>query len=157
MTPLHVLLLAFLIGLFAGLRSLTPPAAVAWGAHWGWLNLPHLFSWIGTTLVAVIFTVLALVELINDKLPKTPNRTVPAPAIVRILMGAFAGACVATAGAQGIVVGALVGVAGALVGTFGGYHARKGLVKALGSPDFVVALVEDLIAVGGSLWVVSRF
>jgi hypothetical protein len=30
-------------------------------------------------------------------------------------------------------------------------------VKALGSPDFVIALVEDFITVGGSLWVVSRF
>jgi uncharacterized membrane protein len=77
--------------------------------------------------------------------------------IARIVMGAFTGACVTTAGGQGLVLGALVAVVGALAGTFGGYHARKGLVKALGSPDFAVALIEDLIAIGGSLWVVSRF
>ena len=39
MSAAFVLLLAFLIGFFGGLRSLTPPAIVAWGAHLGWLNL----------------------------------------------------------------------------------------------------------------------
>jgi uncharacterized membrane protein len=46
---------------------------------------------------------------------------------------------------------------GALVGTFGGYQMRTRLVKALGTPDYVVAFLEDLGAVGGSLWVVKRF
>jgi len=31
------------------------------------------------------------------------------------------------------------------------------LVKALGTPDYVVAVVEDQVAIGGSFWVVSRF
>jgi uncharacterized membrane protein len=43
------------------------------------------------------------------------------------------------------------------VGCFGGYQARTGFVKALGVPDIYVALVEDLVAIGGSLWTVSRF
>jgi len=48
-------------------------------------------------------------------------------------------------------------VAGALAGCYGGYQVRSRLVKALGTPDFVVALVEDIIAIGGSIWVVSNF
>jgi uncharacterized membrane protein len=39
MNPSLVLLLAFLIGVVAGLRSLTAPSLVAWGAHQNWLNL----------------------------------------------------------------------------------------------------------------------
>ncbi len=39
MNPSQVLLLAFLIGVVAGLRSLTAPAVVAWAAHRNWLNL----------------------------------------------------------------------------------------------------------------------
>ena len=31
--------LAFLIGVVAGLRSMTPPAAVSWAARLGWLHL----------------------------------------------------------------------------------------------------------------------
>jgi hypothetical protein len=30
-------------------------------------------------------------------------------------------------------------------------------VGALGMPDIYVALLEDLVAIAGSLWVVSRF
>ena len=35
----YVFLFALGIGFAAGLRSLTPPAVVAWAAHLGWLNL----------------------------------------------------------------------------------------------------------------------
>ena len=60
-------------------------------------------------------------------------------------------------GGEGIVLGTVLGIVGALAGTYGGYQARTRLVKALGTPDFVIALLEDLVTIGGSLWVVSRF
>jgi uncharacterized membrane protein len=157
MSVLYVLLLAFLIGFLAGLRSLTPPAATSLAAHADWLKLPHGLSWVGSLPAAIIFSLLALFELVNDKLPKTPSRTVPMQVIARAVTGAFSGACIAAAGAQGVVIGALLGIAGALAGTYGGYHARRALVKATGAPDFVIAVAEDLVAIGGSLWVVSRF
>jgi uncharacterized membrane protein len=58
------LLLAFLIGLFAGLRSLTPPAAVAWAVYLGWLTLARPLSLIGSLPAAIILSVLAIAELI---------------------------------------------------------------------------------------------
>jgi uncharacterized membrane protein len=48
-------------------------------------------------------------------------------------------------------------VIGGVVGCFAGYQARTRLVKSLGQPDFNIALIEDLIAIGGSLLIVSRF
>jgi uncharacterized membrane protein len=104
-----------------------------------------------------IFTLLAIAELVADKLPRTPSRTAPSGLIARIVLGGFVGACVATAGGQGAVVGALLGIIGAVIGCFGGYQVRRRLVKALGTPDFVVALMEDAVTICGSLWVVSRF
>jgi len=157
MTPPLALLLAFFIGFLSGLRSLTPAAATAWPTHFGWLKLSRALAWIGTTPAIVIVTLLALTELVTDKLPQTPSRTAPLGLIARVLMGALTGACVATAAAQGTVVGALLGIVGAMAGTFGGYQARTRLVKSLGTPDFVVAVLEDLVTVGGSLWIVSRF
>jgi uncharacterized membrane protein len=157
MAPTQVLLFAFLIGFFTGLRSLTPTAVTAWAAHLGWLKVPSPLSWIGTKPAAIVFTLFALVELVSDKLPKTPSRTAPPGLIARILLGALSGACVASAGGEGIVLGAVLGIVGALAGTYGGYQARTRLVKALGTPDFVIALLEDLVTIGGSLWVVSRF
>ena len=148
------LLFAFLIGLFAGLRSLTPMAAVAWAAHLGWLKLGPL-SFIGALPAVIFLTLLAILELILDKWPKTPNRTAPQGLISRIMTGGFTGACVALGGGQSAFIGAGLGVIGGIVGCFEGYHARAWLVRTLRLPDFIVALLEDLVAIGGSLFIVS--
>lgn len=151
------LLFAFLIGVFTGLRSLTAPAATAWAAYLGWLKLERPLSLIGSLPSVIIFTILAIGELVADKLPKTPSRTAPMGLIARIVMGALVGACVAAGGGQGAITGALLGAVGGIVGAYAGYQARTRLVKALGTPDIYIALLEDLVAIGGSLWVVSRF
>jgi len=151
------LLFAFLIGFFAGLRSLTAPAATAWAVYLGWMRLERPLSLIGSLPSVVILTVLAVAELVADKLPKTPNRTSPPGLIARAVTGGVTGACVAVSGAQGALLGALLGAVGGVVGCFAGYQARQRLVKALGTRDIYVALLEDVVAVAGSLWVVSRF
>jgi uncharacterized membrane protein len=151
------LLLAFLIGLLTGLRSLTAPAVTAWAAYLGWIKLDGLLGYMGSLPAVVIFTLLALGELVADKLPKTPARTSAVGLIARVSMGALTGACVAAAGGQNAAVGAGLGAAGGIVGAFGGYQARTRLVKALGVPDLYVALAEDVVAIAGCLFVVSRF
>ncbi|MDB6122061.1 MAG: hypothetical protein JWQ71_1054 [Pedosphaera sp.] len=99
MNPSQVLLLAFLIGVIAGLRSLTAPAVVAWAAHRNWLDLHNTpFSFMGSTAAVVIFTLLAVLELIADQLPSTPNRTKPMGLIPRIILGGLCGAAVAASG-----------------------------------------------------------
>ena len=151
------LLLSFLIGVFAGLRSLTPPAMVAWAVHLGWLKLDRPLALIGSIPAVAILSVLAVAELVADKLPNTPNRTSPLGLIVRILTGGITGACVSSGGGQSAAIGAVLGVIGGIAGAFGGYQVRTRLVKAFGSPDIYIALLEDLVAIGGSFWVVTRF
>jgi uncharacterized membrane protein len=150
------LFLAFLIGFFGGLRALTGPAVTAWGAHLGWLRLEKPFSLIGSIPAVAILTLLAAAELVADKLPNTPSRTAPPGLIARIVLGALTGSCVAVSGGHGAIAGALMGVLGGVAGCYGGYFARTRLVKALGTQDIYIAVVEDLVAIFGSLWVVSR-
>jgi len=150
------LVFAFLIGLFAGLRSLTAPAVTAWTAYLGWLKLERPLSLIGSLPSVIIFTLLAAVELVLDKLPSTPSRTATPGLIARIVTGALTGACVAVGSGQAAIAGAFLGAAGGVVGCFAGYRGRTSLVKALGKRDIYVAVVEDVIAIGGSLWVLSR-
>ncbi|MDT5139232.1 MAG: hypothetical protein QOG19_2842 [Mycobacterium sp.] len=155
MTHLLVLLLALLIGVVAGLRSLTAPAAVAWAVFLTWLNMHGTWaSWVGNLVTVVILSVLAVAELVNDKLPKTPPRTAPPVFAVRLIMGGFAGAVIGTA--WGFKWGALgAGVIGAVLGTLGGYRARRALVAKNGGNDLPIALLEDAVAVLGAFAIVA--
>jgi len=158
MNPSEVLLLAFLIGVLAGLRSLSAPALVSLAAHREWIHLHNTpLSFMARTPTFAIFLLLALGELVADKLPSTPSRTAPLGLVARILMGGLCGACLALAGMQSQALGAVLGAAGGVAGTYGGYQLRTRLVKALGCPDFVIALAEDALAIGGGLFIVSRF
>jgi uncharacterized membrane protein len=158
MTPSHVLFFAFGIGIITGLRSLTSPAVIAWAAHRGWLNLQGTsLSFLGSTAAVATFTILAVVELVTDKLPSTPARTKLLGLSARILLGGLSGAAVALAGRQSAAVGCALGAVGGVVGGFVGYQVRTGLVRALKVPDFVIAVLEDLVAVAGALFIVTRF
>src|SRR4051794_28250633 len=105
-----IILAAFLLGIFAGLRSLTPLAAAACAARVGWMRLDGPLALIGSLPALIIFTLLAIVELVADKLPNTPNRTAAVGLTARIITGAFAGGCVASAGGHfflGMLFGAV--------------------------------------------------
>jgi uncharacterized membrane protein len=150
--------LAFANGVIAGLRSLTAPAAVAWAAHLKWVDLRQTWAaFIASPVTLYSLTALALLELVGDKLPKTPSRKTPGPFAARIVMGALSGATLCTVARQPSATGEVLGGLGAVVGTLGGYQARTRLVKAWNVPDFVVALLEDAVAIAGGLFIVSRF
>jgi len=151
----YIFVLALGIGIVAGLRSLTAPAVVAWGAHLGWLNLQGSpLSFMGSTVAVGIFSVLAIGELIADKLPMMSKRTEPAPLTARIIMGGLCGACVCAATGQSLIGGAVLGGIGGIVGAFLGYGIRRRL--DLHIKDLVVAICEDIVAVGLALFLVSR-
>jgi uncharacterized membrane protein len=154
-THLLALLMALLIGVIAGLRSLTAPAVVSWAAFLGWINLHGTWaSWMGNIITVIILSLLAVGELVNDKLPKTPARTAPPVFAARIIMGAFAGAVIGTVwGSKWGGLGA--GIVGAVLGTLGGYQARSRLVAATGGKDLPIALLEDAVAILGGFAIVA--
>jgi uncharacterized membrane protein len=153
----YVLVLAIGIGIVAGLRSLTPPAVVAWAAHLGWLNLHGSpLAFMGSTTAVAIFFLLAVGELVADKLPKTPKRTAVAPLLARILTGGLCGACLCAAAGKSLLAGALLGGTGGVIGAFTGYEIRSHLVSNLYIKDFLVAACEDLVAIALAFFLVSR-
>ncbi len=135
---------------------MTPPAAVAWAAHFGWLTLDGTpLAFLGSAAARYILLAAMLGELVADKLPFTPSRTRPGPFAARVVSGALAGAALAAGSGGTLALGAVAGALGGVVGTLGGYRARTGLVRALGTPDYVVAVAEDVVAVGGAFLIVS--
>ncbi len=158
MSSLLIFTLIFLLGIVAGLRSLLAPAVVAWAAHLGWIDLHNTpLHFLGSTTAVAIFSLFAIAELIGDKLPKTPNRTAPLGLTARFLLGGLSGMALALVANQSGYVGAILGAVGGIVGAFVGYQVRSRLVKGLGMPDLLIALIEDAIAISGALFIVSRF
>ena len=153
----YFFLLALGIGIVAGLRSLTAPAVVAWGAHLSWLNLQGSpLAFMGSTPAVAILSVLAIGELIADKLPMMQKRTAPAPLIARMITGGLCGACLCAAVGKSLLAGTLLGGIGGVIGAFVGYATRKRLVNNLHIKDFIIAVCEDLLAIGLAFFFVSR-
>jgi uncharacterized membrane protein len=144
----QVFLLAIVIGFVAGLRALTAPALVSWAAHLGWINLHGSpLAFMGSPIAVGIFTLAAIGELINDKLPKTPPRTAVPSLIARLIMGGLSGACLYLAAGAPYIVGAILGIIGALIGTYVGYYVRRALVNSLKVKDIFIAIPEDIVAI----------
>lgn len=146
-------LAALLLGVIAGLRAVTPVAAVSWAASLGILKLTGTpLAFLGAAITPWVVTLIAAGELLNDKLPKTPSRKVPVAFGARIASGGLAGAAVGlSAGAP--IPGLVLGVVGAVIGTLGGAWARGRLAAAFGR-DLPAALVEDVVAVAGAALIV---
>lgn len=146
-------LLALLIGIVAGLRAMTAPAAIAFAAHYGMLDLSGSWlAFLGYRWTPWIFLVLAIGELITDQLPSTPSRKVPVQFGTRILMGAATGGAIGVA-AGSLWIGVIIGAIGAIIGTLGGSAARAKVAAAFGK-DRPAALLEDAVAIGGALLIV---
>jgi uncharacterized membrane protein len=151
-----ILALAFALGVVAGLRSMTPPAVVAWAAHLGWLHLDDTpFAFLASPPARYLLLAAMLGELVADKLPFTPSRTRPGSFVWRILSGGLAAAALTAGAGHGLVPGAVAGCLGAVAGTLGGYRARTGLVQALQVPDYAVAVAEDVVAVGAAFLILA--
>jgi uncharacterized membrane protein len=149
--------LAFFLGCVDGLRSLTPPALVCWAARLGWLHfagtrLAFIDHWVTLT----IFTLLAVVELVADKLPNTPARAAALGLAARICLGGACGLAVATSEGISFPFSVLLAAIGGFVGAFVGYHGRRLMVTKAHVPDFAVAMAEDLIAVAGGLLILYQ-
>jgi len=150
-------LLAVCIGIVAGLRALTGPAVICWMAHLGFLHLGGTrLAFMASIAAVILFTAFALGEIVNDKLPKTPPRTDPPAFGARILMSILGGSALAMASGGSVPICAVLAIIGAVIGTYGGYFARTGVVKALHSSDLPIALLEDLVAIGGAILIVWK-
>jgi uncharacterized membrane protein len=151
-----IIALAFAIGFADGLRCLTPPAVVSWAARLGFIDLEGTWlAFLGYAATPYIFTVLALAELVGDKLPTTPSRKAPLGLTARLVLGALTGAALVAAAHQSWILGAVPGALGGLAGAVIGYEIRTRSVRRLGCPDWMVALAEDAVAVGGAILIVA--
>jgi uncharacterized membrane protein len=150
-----LLLCAFLLGLVAGLRSMMAPAVVSWFAHLDVLDVSQTpVALMGYRITVIIFSVLAVGELIADKLPMTPSRKQPLSFGIRIVTGALVGATIGASGGR-LALGLILGAVGAVVGTLAGAAARAELASDFGR-DLPAAILEDIAAIAIAVFAVLR-
>jgi uncharacterized membrane protein len=149
------ILVAFVLGIVSGLRAMTSPAVASWAARMGVLAVAGTpMAFMGFKYTPIILTVLAIGELVNDKLPSTGSRKLPPQFIGRIVSGSLVGATVGAASGS-LILGLIAGAIGAVGGTYGGAALRGRLARAFGK-DLPAALIEDAAAIVLSLVAVVR-
>lgn len=149
-----LLLLAFLIGVLAGLRTMTAPAAIVWAATLGWIDLSGSWaSFMSSMWTAGILTALAFGEYVTDQWPGAPSRKVPIQFATRVVVGALCGAAIGTFSGGGLI-GVGAGLLGAIVGTLGAAAFRARLAASLGR-DPPAAYIEDAVAITGAFVVMT--
>lgn len=137
------------LGAVAGMRSMTAPAMLSRlmsKTPEAVVDTP--FGKLCSPQAATALSVMALGEMAVDKLPKTPNRTIPPSVAFRMLSGALVGSALMASHKESRAAGAVVGALGALAATYGMFHLRREVCRRVNLPDPVVGLAEDALAVG---------
>lgn len=140
--------IALLIGIIAGLRSMTAPALTSWAANIGIIIVGG--TWLGfmsSIWTSCLLSLAAGAELVTDQLPTTPSRTVPLQFSTRLLSGGLCGATLCASSGT-LVIGAICGIVGAIIGTLWGAAFRRWLEGAMRNKRYA-AITEDVIAIAG--------
>jgi uncharacterized membrane protein len=155
MTRWNALAFAVAIGAVTGLRSMLGPAAVSHAASRRLLRLREpATEFLRLETTANVFAVLAAGELVADKLSFTPDRTLPPSLMLRAASGGLCGAAICSAMRESPVAGAILGSAAAVGMAFAGREFRR-LGARQNLPDVAVALLEDVVAIGGAAAIVT--
>jgi uncharacterized membrane protein len=115
-------IVAFLLGLVAGLEAFVAPAAVSWAACFGHFHVAGThFAFMGHFATAIILTLLAIAEILYIRTPKSADsKAFPGKLVLRIALGAFTGAVIGSSHQTNTLFdSAACGAIGAIASTFG--------------------------------------
>ena len=149
---------AFQLGIVAGMRAMTAPALVSNKIASASVNPLGTSSlrFMHSSTAATLFKVVAIGELIGDKMPAATDR-IAFPAILgRIGSGALSGGALSEAEGKELPYGAIAGAVGAAVGSYAFYYLRHWLTTEQDIPDPYVALAEDALAIGAGYLIVEQ-
>jgi uncharacterized membrane protein len=139
---------ALALGAISGLRSASGPAFVGRAANRGHMDLDGSpLAFFGSPRLSKALTLAQLGEIIGDKLPMTPSRTVWPPLLGRAVSGGLVGAAAFLSEGRHAATGAILGSSAAVAAAFAGENLRALAVEKSGLPNPGVAIVEDALVV----------
>jgi len=98
---------------------------------------------------------LAIAELVVDKLPQTPDRTAKGGPFIKAGTAAISGAAIYQANGKNAITGALVGGLVALASTYLFFNMRKTVSNKTGVKDPLIGIVEDTLAIATGMALVK--
>ncbi len=147
------------LGVVAGMRSATASATVASYVHQRRSRIlasPELaqspLRYLASPLAGNALSLIALGEMVIDKLPFVPKRTAVPSLAARALSGGVAGAVVALMYRGSPLLAGLIGALSATGATYGAYYLRQQLTENTAVPDAVVGGLEDLLVIGAGYY-----
>lgn len=147
----------FNLGVMAGIRSNSSPATASHilSQQYSHELAKSPLKFMQSPVVSNVLKVLAIGELIGDKLPSAGDRIVPLSIIFRSSAGALAGASIYKANGDNAFKGALLGAVAAFGSTFASFYMRKSVVKTTGLYDPIAGIIEDAIVLGGAAYIIK--
>ena len=137
---------ALSLGAISGLRSFSGPAFVGRAASQGRLDLKGSpLGFLGSKRLSQALMVMALGELLVDKLPVTPSRTSPPVLLWRAVSGGLVGAASFASAGRSASTGVAIGSSAAIAAGFAGEGLRSLVGEKTGLSDPLVALAEDAV------------
>jgi uncharacterized membrane protein len=106
--------------------------------------------------VAKVLSVLALGELVADKLPGVPNRNAPLPLLGRAVSGALVGAAAGAVDRGGRAAHGAIGAIAAVLATEATYRARRQVGERTGLPNAVLGVMEDVAVLVLAGWAAAH-
>ncbi|GAA4392621.1 glycine zipper 2TM domain-containing protein [Hymenobacter koreensis] len=141
------------------MRSMTAPALLssALRAKPSGRLAQSALSWMQSKTASRGLKLMAGAEMVSDKLPGMPDRTVPPVLLGRILSGALVGAVLYKTGRGSLFTGAAVGGLGAVAGTFAALRLRKLASERTSLQEPWPGFVEDALTVATGKAVLSGY
>jgi uncharacterized membrane protein len=146
-------------GALAGSRSLSPPALLSLFLARRSPAPDHAVAQrIRSTQGIITLNTLALGELVADKLPQAPNRTLLPALLGRMITGGGSSALLCSLSRRPTWIGGVGGAAAALGATYLTFYLRRWLGRVLPGSKATswAGLLEDGIVWGGGWWLLSQ-
>lgn len=145
------------LGAIAGMRSMSAPALVSgYLARTGRGGSDALTDRLSSPRVAKALALMAMGELVVDKLPGVPDRIDIGPLTGRMLSGAVSAAALALLRRRSVVAGAATGAGAAILAAYLAYYLRREAGERSGLPDTLFALLEDAVVLGTGACILSE-
>ncbi|WP_028241357.1 DUF4126 family protein [Stutzerimonas azotifigens] len=147
-TPSNLLWAALALGVVTGMRSMLAPtlASRALAGREGIDQADEPARTLASHRARQVLMPLAAGEMLGDKMPFAPDRTIPPSMLFRALSGGVTAAALASARRQPVWLPALIGATAACVSAKIGLGLRKRYGSSGGFANAALGLSEDALA-----------